>query len=295
MSLTPTASRWAIELTRLLDQVYADGVGRFPVDVKLVARDFSAQRYPGDALTMIKGASLGQFDGALYRAPAGKSGWGIIYNDAIASPGRINFTLAHEFGHYLLHRLAHPNGIECGQQDMVRWDTAYREIEQQANCFAAGLLMPLHDFRLQVPPKAKPTLDDLSACGARYGVSLIAATLRWLEYAERRSLLVMSRDGFILWSRSSKSALKTGAYFKTVNRPPIPVPAASLAATAGYSGGQTTADRDDAWFGEPSTEISLTSDHYDFVISLIHLDEAIWRPLDDTELEPDTLNLMTRR
>src|SRR3546814_9114430 len=54
--------------------------------------------------------------------PGAKRGWGIIYNDAITSKGRINFTLAHEFGHYLLHREAYPDGLECGAQDMVRWD-----------------------------------------------------------------------------------------------------------------------------------------------------------------------------
>ncbi|WP_016747534.1 ImmA/IrrE family metallo-endopeptidase [Rhizorhabdus wittichii] len=279
----------------MLDQVYADGVGRFPVDVPVIARDFSAHRFAGDALTLVKGANLGKFDGALYRAPAGKSGWGIIYNDSIASKGRINFTLAHEFGHYLLHRLAHPNGIECGQQDMVRWDLAYREIEQQANCFAAGLLMPLNDFRTQIPAKARPTFHDLAACGERYGVSLIAATLRWIEYAERRSVLVVSRDGFILWARSSKSALKTGAYYRTVNRAPIEVPMASLAAIAGSGGRRLIAEHDDAWFGEPSTEVALVSDNYDFTISLVHLDDAVWRSWDKAEEEADTFDLMRRR
>lgn len=292
---SPSANRWAADLTRLLDQVYADGDGRFPVNVPLIASDFSAQRYPCDAITLVKGASLGKFDGALYRAPAGKSGWGIIYNDAIASKGRINFTLGHEFGHYLLHRLAHPDGIQCGQQDMVRWDASYREIEQQANCFAAGLLMPLNDFRTQIPAKAKPTLDDLAGCGERYGVSLIAATLRWLEYAERRSVLVISRDGFVLWSRSSKSALKTGAFYRTVDRAPVEVPTASLAAMARHGNGKLVADHDEAWFGEPSMEVALVSDQYDFTISLVHLDEAVWRPWDREEEEPDTLDYISRR
>lgn len=294
MTYPPSANRWAADLTLMLDQVYADGVGRFPVDVPMIARDFSAHRFAGDAITLVKGASLGRFDGALYRAPTAKSGWGIIYNDAIASKGRINFTLAHEFGHYLLHRLVHPDGIECGQQDMVRWDSAYREIEQQANCFAAGLLMPLNDFRTQIPAKARPTLDDLAACGERYGVSLIAATLRWIEFAERRSVLVVSRDGFILWARSSKSALKTGAFYRTVNRAPVEVPTSSLAATAGFGGGRLVAEHDEAWFGEPSTEVALVSDHYDFTISLIHLGDAVWRPWEDADEEPDAFDLMQR-
>jgi hypothetical protein len=50
-------------------------------------------------------------------------GVGIIYNHAITSKGRINFTLAHEFGHYLIHRALYPNGFQCGQQQIVRWDS----------------------------------------------------------------------------------------------------------------------------------------------------------------------------
>jgi hypothetical protein len=194
-----------------------------------------------------------------------------------------------------LHRLAFPDGIECGQQDIVRWDAAYREIEQQANCFAAGLLMPLNDFRMQIPAKARPTLHDLAACAERYGVSLMAATLRWIDYAERRSVLVVSREGFVLWARSSKSALKTGAFYRTVNRAPIEVPSASLAAVAGSGGGKQVAEHDDAWFGEPSTEVALVSDNYDFTISLVHLDDAVWRAEAEAEEEPDTFNLMRSR
>ena len=222
--------RWANTLTALLNIVFGEGSDRFPVKVPQLAKDFSHQRYGDDPVTLVKGGQLPGFEGALCRAPAGKKGWGIIYNNTITSPGRINFTLAHEFGHYLLHREVYPDGLECGPQDMVRWDNEYAQIEQQANEFAATLLMPLDDFRRQIDSKSKPTLDDIGACAERYQVSLIAATLRWLQYTERRSLLVISRDGFILWARSSPKALRTGAYFKTANRPPIPIPDASLPA-----------------------------------------------------------------
>ena len=57
----------------------------------------------------------------------------------------------------------------------------------------------------------------------------------------------------------------------------IEVPTASLAATAGFGGGKLVAEHDRAWFGEPSTEVALVSDHYDFTISLVHLGDAVWR------------------
>lgn len=288
-------ARWANDLTRLLNTVL--GTDRFPVDVPVVAKEFSHQRFPDDPVTHVLGNDLPGFDGALYRAPEGKKGWGIIYNDTMSSPGRINFTLAHEFGHYLLHRLEYPDGLECGEQDMVRWDSEYGQIEAQANDFAATLLMPLDDFRRQIDARAKPGLDDIGACAERYEVSLVAATLRWLRYTERRSILVISRDGFILWARSSDLAFRTGACFKTTNRPPIAIPSASLAAQRDILAGAKGTLEVDAgtWLKEPCEEMVLFSDQYDFTISLLHLGETPSRYFLDEEAGEDTYDRMMSR
>lgn len=287
--------RWANDLTQLLNTVL--GADRFPVDVPDVAREFSHQRFPHDPITLVKGDALPGFEGALYRALDDGKGWGIIYNNAITSPGRINFTLAHEFGHYLLHRLEFPDGKECGQQDFVRWDSEYGQIEAQANEFAATLLMPLDDFRRQIDARALPDLDGIGACANRYRVSLIAATLRWLQYTERRSVLVISRDGFILWARSSEPALRTGAFFRTANRPPIPIPSASLAAQREcVEGSKGTVDLDaGTWLNEPCGEMVLFSDQYDFTISLLHLGEVPSRFELEEEPEEDIVDRMVSR
>lgn len=287
--------RWANSITTMLNAVYGGTPDRFPVNVPQLAQEYSAQRYPHDPITLVKGASLPGFDGALYSAPSGKKGWGIIYNDAIRSAGRINFTLGHEFGHYLLHRLAHPDGLECGDQDMVRWDSEYAHIEQQANEFAVALLMPRDDFSLQISSRMKPTLDDIGRCAKRYDVSLVAATLRWLQLTERRSVLVVSRDGYILWARSSGPALRTGAYFKTAGRPPIAIPSLSIAANPDILNGGFAEHDEEIWFAEPCEEIALASDHYDFTISLLHLEDAEWRNRIDQEPTEDALDLMQRR
>jgi hypothetical protein len=262
--------RWAFEITKMLNQVL--GPEHFPIDVIGLAREYTAQRFPGDAITLAAGANLPGFDGALYRAPAGKSGWGIVYNHALTSPGRINFTLAHEFGHYLLHRLTHPRGIQCSAQDVARWDSPYGRIDQQANRFAANLLMPLDNFRRQIGPRATVDLDMISHCADRYRVSLIAAILRWLAYTDRRAVLVVSRDGFILWSRASEAALKTGVFFRTSGAP-VEIPSGSLAATQDQllDGRAGLEHGPGVWFGEPVREMTIFSEQYDFTITLLLL------------------------
>jgi hypothetical protein len=131
--------------------------------------------------------------------------------------------------------------------------------------------MPLDDFRRQIAPSSKIDLDLISHCSDRYRVSLIAATLRWLSYTERRAVLVVSRDGYILWARSSTPALKTGAYYRT-SAGLIAIPVASLAAQR--STGESRATKDHGagvWFPEPLTEMTVLSEQYDFAISLLLL------------------------
>lgn len=272
MAEPDTPERWAIRISHILNA--ALGENRFPIEVAQVAQEISRQLYPEEPISRVKGGALRRFEGALVRAPGGRKDWGILFNTNIASPGRINFTLAHEFGHYLLHRTAYPDGFNCSAEEVVRWDTQYGQVEHQANVFASYLLMPLDDFRRQLSRTAVADLDALGVCADRYGVSLTAAALKWLSYTERRAVLVVSRDGYILWAWSSKRAFRTGASFKTANRPPRPIPAMSLAAHG--RGGETSSSvaefEEGVWFDrEPCTEVALFSDRYDFAISLLHL------------------------
>ncbi len=284
--------RWAFEITHVLSAVL--GADRFPIDIAEVAREYTAQRFRDDPIVSVLGNDLPGFDGALFRAPAGRRGWGIIYNNRIRSKGRINFTLAHEFGHYLLHRLAYPQGMRCGEQDVVRWDSEYGQIEHQANVFAANFLMPLDDFRRQIADRAKVDLDLIEHCRDRYRVSLIATILRWLSYTEKRAVLVVSRDGFILWARSSTPALKTGAFFRT-SAGPIEIPATSLAVQQDrVVDGRGAADHDiGVWFNEPVREMTVVAEQYDFVISLLLLNDDGRGWVLNEESETDTYDRLT--
>ncbi len=286
MTAAFTPERWAFEITHLLNAAF--GVERFPIDIPLIAREYTAQRFPKDPIISVQGDDLPGFDGALFKAPSGRKGWGIVYNNRLSSKGRINFTLAHELGHFLLHRLAYPDGFYCGEQDVVRWDSEYRLIEHQANVFAANLLMPLDDFRRQIAANARIGLDEISYCADRYRVSLMAATLRWLGYTERRAVLVVSRDGFILWARSSESALKTGAFFRT-SVGPIEIPEISLPNNLGLLADRRGGIDHPAgiWFNEPVREMTVFAEQYDFAISLLTLDAAPPRSVTGDEVEPD--------
>lgn len=259
--------RWAGNLQTIL-AAYA-GEDRFPVNVERLALDYSKHMFPNDPVRGVRGDRIPGFEGALYPLENGK-GWAIVYNTAV-SPGRKRFTVAHEFGHYLMHRTLMPNGFECDEASVTFRDGS--DFEAEADTFAAYLLMPFDDCRSQISADAKPTLEDLSQLAERYGVSLIAATLRWLEYTERRSMLVIGREGYVLWSKSSASALKTNRYFRTRgNVPPIPIPGTSLAARKEFAdmAREGVDHAAGVWFDEECLEYSVQSDRYDQTITLLH-------------------------
>lgn len=108
-------------------------------------------------------------------------------------------------------------------------------------------------------------------------------------------MLLVSRDEYILWARSSGPALRTGAYFKRPGRPPIAIPSVSIAASPGILNGGFAELDGGVWFGEPCEEIALASDHFDYTISPLHLEDAKWRNQLDEEATEDALDLMQRR
>ena len=150
--------RWAIEISKLWRAVA--GETRFPVDVEAIAPDLSAARFPPTPSGRSRGRPP-EFRGALYPLGDPATGWAIIYNESGVSLGRKRFTISHEFGHYLLHRTKLPNGIECDERVVTRREG--KGIEKEADEFAAGLLMPLDDFRARIGPDDKPSMDDLAA------------------------------------------------------------------------------------------------------------------------------------
>ena len=146
MTQPASAKAWAIQLTQLLTHVR--GPDRFPVDVESLALEYSRKCFP-DPITLVQGAKLDGFEGALYRSKGVKAMWSIVYNDYLPVPGRIRFVLAHEFGHYLRHR-QELDRFFCTQRDVTQWDPVDAARETDANQFASYLLMPLDDFRRQI-------------------------------------------------------------------------------------------------------------------------------------------------
>jgi hypothetical protein len=107
-------------------------------------------------------------------------------------------------------------GVYCNEESIHQRDG--KGIKKESDEFAATLLMPFHDFRRLLPANERPDFQRLSALAKRYGVSLTAAILRWLEYTETLAMMVVSNEGYALWARSSDSALNPDGLFAQKKR-----------------------------------------------------------------------------
>jgi Zn-dependent peptidase ImmA (M78 family) len=89
-----------------------------------------------------------KFAGCLWR---NDEEWTIMLNTK-QNPRRKLFTIAHELGHYFLHRQL-KNQFTCD----ISSTTPSNDIEREANAFAAELLMPAHQIRQYVNDNYHPS------------------------------------------------------------------------------------------------------------------------------------------
>lgn len=290
----PRPLREAARITQMLDLVL--GTDRFdhgPVDIERLALEYSAQIEPNGPIHEVAARHLPGCVGALVYSETRPRQWAVLYN-VDQSSGRRAFTVGHELAHYVLHRKlieeddAYDHGIYCDENSVIRREGS--GIEKEADEFAAALLMPLHDFRRQLPAKDRPNFERLGRLSKRYGVSLTATILRWLEYTDTKAIMVVSNEGFAHWAKSSGPAFKAGRFIRTKDTV-FTLPQRAFAARGDYSDAAVvgTMQSADVWFPEPVHEMCFRSNRYDQEITLLHFESEGPRQQDEEET-PDTFD-----
>ncbi len=141
-----------------------------PVDVEAVAKAYG--------VTVVRQELEDSISGVLQI----KDGHGIIVVNAAHHPNRQRFSIAHELGHYLLHR--EDGSVFVDRSPVFFRDRAsssgIRHQEVDANAFAAELLMPEEDLEAQLNGRPIDAFDEVSVrrLAAHFGVSAQALTIR---------------------------------------------------------------------------------------------------------------------
>ncbi len=144
-----------------------------PIQVEKIARKLGL-----DVVSRDLGSNV---SGVLYI----QNGKGTIGFNPNESPVRRRFTIAHELGHFILHKINNDMFIDKKEFKLFRNEqssTGEHRIEQEANAFAAALLMP-KDLLIGEIKKYKMDLtddedDSISKLAKKFEVSVLAMTYR---------------------------------------------------------------------------------------------------------------------
>ena len=169
------------------------------------------------------------FEGVLARDPDDHAVWGIAYNGK-ARGERQRFTIAHELGHFILHR-SQKQSFNCDSQSVHTGIDGLRQIEREADEFASNLLMP-GDLLREWISNQRIDLHVLSAIAKRFQVSFEALCIRFIKFTKQRAILVYWDNGFVKYEWRSSSAVRTRARIRRNGDPQEPLPGTLAADTS---------------------------------------------------------------
>ncbi len=132
-----------------------------------------------------------------------KGDFGLIrVSDKLHFSGQRRFAIAHEIGHFQLHKKV-SQLLACTDADMR---ASYRAspYEIEASIFAGALLMPIEVFRERVD-RRPPRTDVVKGLAQQFDTSLTATALRFVETSKDYCVFVVSENNKIRWWRASES------------------------------------------------------------------------------------------
>ena len=126
----------------------------------------------------------------------------ISVSDTVRSVSRRRYSIAHELGHFEMHRSESSLSL-CTEKDIG--DEA-AEIskgrEQEANAFAASLLMPRRFFK-PLCQASEPSIDAIADLARVFSTSLTATGIRYTQFTKEAAVLVFSQAGVVRWFKGS--------------------------------------------------------------------------------------------
>ncbi|WP_294347915.1 ImmA/IrrE family metallo-endopeptidase [uncultured Sphingobacterium sp.] len=160
--------------------------------------DFTLDEIASSLNIVIKEKTLAGAEGRILI----KGDSGVITIDgSICSEGKRNFVLAHEIGHFLMHK----DAVALFSETDMTLNEWYKKgnQENEANCFATEFLLPRRLFVSLVENKrlSLSLIEDLSSY---FHTSILATFLRYADLGKYPLMVVFIEDGIVKWKRASK-------------------------------------------------------------------------------------------
>ena len=209
-------------------------------------------------------------------------GKGIItISFTVSNPQRKRFSIAHELGHFEMHR-QRSSLFLCSIDDINDGavKNAVNKMEREANEFASAFLLPERIFE-PLCDEEDPSLDRIAELADKFNTSLTATALRFIRFTQEPVAVVYTVDQYINWVGRSAQLEELGLFIESRRR----LHSTSMAARQSQRQQHVPAD---IWFDEGKfdndaqiVEHSRQMRNHNAVLTLLWLDEDITDETDD--------------
>jgi hypothetical protein len=165
--------------------------------------------------------------------------------DALTNP-RVRFSVGHELGHYYIeeHRERLINGQFHSSESGF---TCAKQMEQEADNFSSGLLLPERTLKARLQQRNFLTLTGILQLARDCCSSRESAAIRYVRYAEEKCVAVVSRGSQVLYAVSSDDAERIRLLIKRGSLVPENSTAARAVATKDIVEGEITGNAWCSW------------------------------------------------
>jgi Zn-dependent peptidase ImmA (M78 family) len=211
----------------------------------------------------------------------------ITVSTSVSDPRRERFNIAHELGHLELHRreLVFP----CDAGSINDWPSggATQNLEQEANEFAAGLLLPEKLFA-PLCREMDPSMEAVRELAEQFNVSLMATARRFVQFSHAPVAVVWTERRLIKWFQRNEPFEDLGL-FVDVNSMVSDATVASRVFNGEYLPQTSDVVRASAWMMEggfrdmPMREQCVAMPNYQGVLSLLWIEEEWTDEAEETD------------
>ncbi|KQP15560.1 ImmA/IrrE family metallo-endopeptidase [Pseudorhodoferax sp. Leaf265] len=115
--------------------------------------------------------------------------------------GRARFSVAHEVGHWTLHK---GRSFRCRGDQVEENFASTSELEKEADTFASHLLMPARMFNEAILPFGKPNFKQLADVASSFQTSLTATALRLVGVDTLPAIIACYNRNGLRWHVAAK-------------------------------------------------------------------------------------------
>lgn len=126
---------------------------------------------------------------------------------------KVRFTVAHELGHFYLDEHRRALVLRGATHGSFTEFATSKLVERQADCFAAGMLMPRYLVGRRINIEPEPNLALIYECAALFDVSLTSMMVRWTQLSDFPCATLCVSDGKIAWGFVSR-AFRSGGFWR---------------------------------------------------------------------------------